>query len=156
MNANEQLIETFYKAFQNKDWATMKACYAESLVFNDAVFTNLDYNQASKMWEMLLKRGKDLELKFSDIEATENGGKAIWIATYTFSTGNKVVNHIQADFEIKDGKIVRHTDDFDFYKWAKQAFGMAGTLIGWTGFFNKKVKTTALKGLESYIQKNPN
>lgn len=155
MNANERLIETFYKAFQSKDWATMKACYAENVVFNDAVFTNLDYRQAGKMWEMLLKGGKDLELKFSDIEATESRGKATWVATYTFSTGNKVENHIQATFEIKDGKIVRHTDDFGFYKWAKQAFGIMGMLIGWTGFFKKKVKTTALAKLENYSRKNP-
>ncbi|MGB0864421.1 MAG: nuclear transport factor 2 family protein [Saprospiraceae bacterium] len=155
MNENEQLIEAFYQAFQNKDWKTMKTCYSEEVMFNDSVFKNLDYYQTTKMWEMLLKRGKDLKLVFSNIEATGSTGKATWVATYTFSTGNKVENHIQANFEIKDGKIIKHTDSFDFYEWAKQAFGITGRLIGWTGFFRSKVQTKALEGLEKYIQKNP-
>ena len=58
-------------------------------------------------------------------------------------------------FEIKDGKIIKHTDDFDFYKWAKQAFGITGVLVGWTVFFKNKVRVKALEGLKKYIQKNP-
>jgi hypothetical protein len=28
----------------------------------------------------------------------------------------------------------KHTDDFDIWKWSKQAFSFTGYLLGWTGF----------------------
>jgi ketosteroid isomerase-like protein len=124
-NPNADLIHQFYTAFQQKDAAGMKACYGKDLVFNDPVFQNLSYIEANKMWEMLLRRGKDLELTFDNVRPTPTGCSADWEATYTFSqTGRKVVNRIHAQFEIMDGKITRHTDSFDFYKWARQAFGL--------------------------------
>ncbi|RZK47727.1 MAG: nuclear transport factor 2 family protein, partial [Pedobacter sp.] len=122
MNANEQLIQHFYTCFQNKDFKGMQACYADNAIFNDAVFKNLNAEQVKAMWEMLITKGKDMRLEFSQIKADEKTGSAHWDAYYTFSsTGNKVVNRIDASFEFENGKIVKHTDDFNFYIWAKQA-----------------------------------
>ncbi len=155
MNANEQLIQTFYKAFQEKDWKTMQSCYHEDIIFNDAVFKNLQGKNAGAMWHMLLSSGSDLQLIFDSIEADENTGKAHWVATYTFSkTGNKVINDIQANFTFKDGKIINHTDDFNFNKWAQQAFGLIGTLLGHFGFFHKSISDKAMKSLQIFILKN--
>lgn len=42
MNANEQCINSFYTAFQNKDFKTMQQCYADNAVFTDEVFIDLD------------------------------------------------------------------------------------------------------------------
>ncbi len=155
MNDNEQLIHTFYNAFQQKDWKTMQACYHENIIFNDAVFKNLQGKQAGAMWHMLLQNGKDLQLNFDGVVANEKTGKAKWIATYTFSkTGNKVINDIQAVFEFKDGKIFRHTDSFDFHKWAKQAFGFSGLIMGGFVFFQNTVSKKAMEGLNAFIQKN--
>ena len=40
------------------------------------------------------------------------------VATYTFSaTGRTVVNRIRARFDFRDGKIVRHVDSFDLWRW---------------------------------------
>ena len=42
-------------------------------------------------------------------------GSALWIVDYTFSkTGRKVKNVIYSSFEIKDGKIFKQTENFDF------------------------------------------
>jgi len=152
MNANQQLITSFYEAFQRKDYVAMQACYADNAVFTDEVFQKLDAAHTRKMWEMLIKRGKDLELTFSNVEANDAIGSAAWTATYTFSqTKRKVVNHIRASFEFENGKIVKHTDRFDFYEWSKQALGLSGLLLGWTGFFRKKVQQTARQSLQAYI-----
>ncbi len=116
MTSNEQVITTFYTAFQKGDYKTMQACYAANAVFNDAVFTNLNATEVRAMWEMLCKKGKDLQLTFSNIKTTEKTGSAEWTATYSFSkTNKKVVNHIKATFEFENGKIINHTDTFDFY-----------------------------------------
>ena len=90
---------------------------------------------------MLLEKSKgNIKIEFSEVKADEYVGSAKWKATYNFSkTNRKVVNVIQAQFQFKDGLIIRHTDYFDIWKWSKQAFGMAGYLFGWTGFFQKKI-----------------
>ena len=98
----------------------MQECYAKEAAFNDAAFVDLDGKQARAMWEMLCKNGKELKLTFGNVKGDETGGNAEWTATYLFPrTGNRVTNNIQSRFEIKNGKIVKHTDTFDFYIWAK-------------------------------------
>lgn len=152
MNTSEQLITHFYTCFKNKDFKGMQDCYADNAIFNDAIFKNLNADQTKAMWQMLISKGKDLSLEFKIISATENIAKAHWDAFYTFSTtGKKVINRIDATFEIEHGKIIRHTDNFDFYKWAKQAFGLTGILLGWTGFLNRKVSAQAMKNLENFM-----
>ncbi|MEP7229133.1 MAG: nuclear transport factor 2 family protein [Ginsengibacter sp.] len=155
MNSNQELIAGFYQAFQNKDYKTMQDCYAEDATFNDEVFLNLTADEVRAMWEMLIKKGKDLQLVFSNIRADEQNGSADWIATYSFSkTNSKVTNHIHANFTFKEGKIFTHTDTFGFYKWASQAFGTIGVLLGWTPFFKNKVRKEAMNNLAKFIRRN--
>lgn len=153
MNDNEKLIQHFYESFKNKDYKAMQSCYADNATFSDAVFQNLDSAQVKAMWEMLCKRGKDLELRFQNITADEKTGSAEWIANYTFSqTGNKVENRIKANFEFENGKIVKHIDTFDFYKWSSQALGLTGKLLGWTPFLKNKVRQRAMKSLDDFMK----
>ena len=154
MHPNEELIHDFYTCFQQKDYAGMQRCYAENARFSDEVFKNLNAAQVRAMWEMLLKRGKDLSLEFSEIKANDEEGSAKWIASYTFSQGGrKVVNHIAAQFRFEKGKIIEHTDQFSFYKWARQALGLPGWLLGWTPSLQKKVQEAAMKGLTDFMHK---
>ena len=116
------------------------------------MFKNLNTEQVKGMWQMLIEKGKDLRLDFKDISATEDHAKAHWDAYYTFSaTGKKVINRIDATFQIRNGKIVKHTDSFNFYAWSKQALGLTGLLLGWTSFLNKKVSAQAMKNLERFM-----
>lgn len=153
MHANEQLIKHFYTCFQNMDYKGMQACYAENATFNDAVFKNLNADQVKAMWQMLISSAKEFKIEFSKVAADEKTGSAHWDAYYIFSkTGNNVVNRIDATFEIEDGKIVKHTDHFNFYTWAKQALGTTGLLLGWTSFLKKKIQTTAMDNLEKFMK----
>ena len=101
---------------------------------------------------MLIKKSKgEIKIEFSEIKATEYIGSAKWIATYNFSqTNRKVVNVIKAQFQFKDGLIIKHTDDFDIWKWSEQAFGIKGYLLGWTGFFHTKINEQALLSLKKF------
>ena len=65
-----------------------------------------------------------------------------WEAKYTFSkTGRKVHNKIHASVEIQNGKIVKHKDSFNLRRWASQALGLKGALLGGTAFFRKKLQS---------------
>ena len=132
----------------------MQECYAGDAVFNDEVFKNLNSEEVKAMWEMLCKSGKDLSLTFGNITENNREVTAEWTASYLFSkTGKHVVNNVHAKFVIVNNQIVKHTDTFDFYVWAKQAFGFTGLLLGWTSYFGKKVQTTARENLQSFMKK---
>jgi ketosteroid isomerase-like protein len=154
MTSNKDIITNFYTAFQNKDYKTMQDCYADNATFSDAVFENLNAAEVKAMWQMLITRSTDLQIELKNVEAHERTGSAQWIATYTFSaSGNKVINKIKAAFVFEYGKIKEHKDNFDFYKWAKQAFGFKGLLLGWTSFFHTKVKQQARNKLLKFMNK---
>ncbi len=153
MHPNAELIQRFYTAFKNKDYITMQRCYTDNASFTDEAFVNLNAAEVRAMWEMLIKSGKDLTLEYSNIQANDTTGSAMWVATYTFSrTGNKVVNHIQAEFAFSENKIVSHRDHFNFYKWSRQALGLTGWMLGWTSPLQKKVQQTARKSLQAFME----
>ncbi len=154
MHPNAALITKFYTAFQKLDAETMASCYASDVHFTDPVFPSLHGAEASDMWRMLASRAKDFSLTFDGIEADEQTGRAHWVATYIFSqTGNTVVNDIHASFIFRDGKIVRHIDSFNLWRWARQALGFKGLLLGWTPIVSSAMRKQAAKGLAAFRAK---
>jgi len=151
---NVQLIEKFYAAFKNKDAATMIACYHDEVVFTDPAFGELKGVRAKAMWEMLLASGSELKVDYSNIEQTNTGVKAHWEAQYTFGKKKRPVhNLVDAQFEFKDGLIIRHADAFNLKKWAGQAMGFTGKLLGGTKFFKKKLYQQTNSRLNKYMQR---
>ena len=153
MHPNGELIRKFYTAFASRDGRGMAACYHPAVIFSDEVFTELEGAQATGMWRMLCERGKDLKIEFREIEADDHTGRAHWEAWYTFSTtGRKVHNRIDARFEFKDGKIIRHRDSFSFWAWASQALGPTGRLLGWSSLVRNRVRAQAAKNLAAFLR----
>ena len=148
---NSALITRFYEAFQRLDAEGMAACYTEDVLFSDPVFGPLRGRQAGDMWRMLTLRAKDFSLTFDGVRADERTGAAHWVATYLFSqTGRTVVNDIQARFVIRDGKICEHHDQFDLWRWSRQALGAKGVLLGWSPLVQKAIRAQAHKGLSAF------
>ena len=148
---NELLIERFYGAFAEGDGAGMAACYAPDVHFSDSVFTDLRGSRAGAMWRMLTDTPGDLRIELLEHEAGDSSGTAHWRAHYTFTqTGRPVVNDIHAAFRFKDGLIVEHRDDFSFYRWARQALGPTGQLLGWTPFVRSAVRRKAAARLDEF------
>lgn len=150
--SGEALIEQFYSAFDRHDGDAMAACYGPSIRFSDPVFPDLRGPEAGAMWRMLTEGAEDLSVELVDHEASDERGRARWVAKYTFSqTGRSVVNDVQASFRFEDGLIVEHTDEFDFYRWARQALGPRGLLLGWTPLVRNAVRSRARASLEQYM-----
>jgi hypothetical protein len=152
MTPNENTINKFYTAFANADVNQMCECYHPNVKFRDPAFGLLTGSDVCLMWKMLLERSNgNIKIDFSEIKADDYTGSAHWIATYNFTkTNRKVVNSIYAQFQFKDGLIIKHTDDFDIWKWAKQALGLKGFLLGWTGFMQKRIQQQAISALKNY------
>lgn len=149
--ANKQLIENFYKAFQKRDAETMAASYSADAHFSDPAFTNLNGDEVGDMWRMLTAKAQDFSLQYDGVKADAYSGEAHWVATYTFSqTGRKVVNDIHAKFTFRNGKIQTHTDSFDLWSWSSQALGLKGQLLGWTPLVSHAIHKKAGDGLAQY------
>jgi len=148
---HQALITRFYQAFQQLDAQAMAACYTDDVLFSDPVFGELRGQDAADMWRMLTSRAKDFSLTFDQVQADAQRGSAHWVATYTFmQTGFTVINDIQARFVFRDGKICEHHDQFDLWRWSRQALGTKGLLLGWTPLVKNAIRAQARKGLEAF------
>jgi ketosteroid isomerase-like protein len=151
---NAELVTGFYQAFQRRDADAMAACYAPHATFRDPVF-DLTGAQVPAMWRMLCERGADLRIEFRGVRADGDSGAAHWEAWYTFSaTGRKVHNVIEARFTFAGGRIAAHLDHFDFHRWASQALGLPGTLLGWAPPFRRAVRRKTAAALASWMAKH--
>ncbi len=153
---SKDIVTSFYEAMKTRDYRTMASLYALNSVFSDPVFPSLSGFEAGKMWEMLLKGAKDMELEYKILEHSKDKAKVRWVAHYTFSkTGRKVRNEVVSTFEFLDGQILTQRDRFHFRKWARQALGFLPWLLGFTGVTQKKVQETAERGLNDFIRAYP-
>jgi ketosteroid isomerase-like protein len=153
MSDHGTLVTQFYRAFQQRDYATMQECYADTATFSDPVFRELNAEQVRAMWKMFCIRDSDLRISFRDVAVDGDNASAHWTATYTFSaSGRKVVNEINALFTFNEGKIIRHVDRFDLYRWTSQALGWKGILLGWTPMVRNKVRLMAIRGLKKFME----
>ena len=154
MSDGAEIAKTFYEAFNRRDAKAMNALYAPEATFSDPGFPGLKGDQTRGMWDMLCKNAKDFSVEYKVTGASDTHADVDWTARYTFSrTGRPVVNLVRTRMTIQGKKIVDQVDTFDFYGWAKQAFGFTGYVIGWTPFFQKKVQSTARESLDRHLAK---
>jgi ketosteroid isomerase-like protein len=151
---NQALLHRFYDSFARGDAAGMNACYTPDIAFSDPMFGPLRGDRARAMWSMLCGGLVDFGLTYEVVDADDATGRVHWIATYTYSaTKRPVRNEVDGTFAFADGLIARHDDRFDLWKWAAQALGPSGALLGWTPFVQAKIAKTAAARLEAYLAK---
>ena len=150
------LVRRFYDAMKVRDTTYIAEQYAINALFSDPVFPGLSGYEAGKMWEMLLKNSKDLEIEYHILESGKDKAKVRWVAKYTFSsTGRRVRNEIVSTFEFMDGKILTQRDRFNFRTWARQALGFLPWIFSFTGVTQKKVQESAGRSLNDFIRLYP-
>jgi ketosteroid isomerase-like protein len=146
------IVERLYTAFQRRDHVAMASCYAPDAHFSDPVFADVRGARIAAMWQMLCERATDLRLDVLHVAADRERGSAHWSARYTFSrTGRPVHNIIHARFRFADGKISWHRDTFSLYRWARQALGLKGVLLGWSAPVQAAIRAEAARNLDTFI-----
>jgi hypothetical protein len=139
------VLTAFYDALSRRDGGTMASLYAPNAFFDDEVFS-LSGDEIGKMWRNLMTRAKTLKISYKITQVKIDKGTVELTARYDYE-GRPVVNEIRSEIELKDGKIIKQRDKFDFPRWAGQAFGWKGKLLGGFGFFRRKVSLEAAKKL---------
>lgn len=136
-----ETIRRLYEAFAAHDGDAMAACYAPDARFDDPVFA-LRGGDVGDMWRMLTERGS-ARITFE----IEGDARARWTAEYDFD-GRPVRNQIESAFAFDgNGRILRQVDTFAFARWARQALGWKGMLLGWTPFLREAVRKQAARRL---------
>jgi ketosteroid isomerase-like protein len=149
---NAAVIRRLYEAMDAHDGEAMAACYASDARFSDPVFPDLRGPEPGAMWRMLTARSDDLAVDLVEHGAEGDRGWARWIATYTFTqTGRPVRNDVRASMRFRDGLITEHRDSFDFHRWARQALGAPGLLLGWTPIVRGAVRRRARESLDEFL-----
>jgi ketosteroid isomerase-like protein len=149
---NAEVIRRFYEALDARDGRTMAALYAPDARFSDPVFGELSGNEPGAMWRMLTERSDDLAVELVEHRTDGDRGWARWVATYTFTqTGRPVTNDVRASMRFREGLIAEHHDEFDFYRWSRQALGPPAVLLGWTPIVRNAVRRRAREGLDEFL-----
>ena len=60
-------------------------------------------------------------------------------------------NIVDASFVIVNGLIVQHADTFDLYRWARQALGIKGVLLGWSPLVQNAIRRQGAQGLDKFV-----
>ena len=151
MNQNEATIHRFFTAYQNKEYTTMQNCYSEDAVYNNPIYGLNDTEHVKAMWEMICKTNKEESLHFENIELLDHEyATCDWSLVYYY-TNRRINNKIKSYLRLENGLIIEHTDAFDLYKWTRMAFGLTGSLIGWSNFFQKRIQKSTRKKLSEFI-----
>lgn len=144
------IAERLYSAFQKLDGEAMAACYHPQAYFKDEAF-ELEGAQIGKMWQMLCANAREFSMTFQVTPVDDQRVRVHWEPKYHFSkTGRSVHNIIDAEIEIRDGLIYRHRDVFNFWRWSRQALGLPGYLLGWSGWLQTQVSTQAMAQLKRW------
>jgi hypothetical protein len=129
----------------------MAASYAPTARFSDPVFQDLTGPRIGTMWRMLCARATDLRVECGSVRTEGDTARVEWQAWYTYSaTGRRVHNRIAATFVVERGLIRRHDDVFDLYRWARQALGMTGILLGWSPPVQRAIRRRATHSLDAF------
>ena len=129
-------LRSLYDAFSARDGEAMAGCYTPDATFEDPVF-RLSGPDIGDMWRMLTGRGEGaLHIVYEVV----GDDRVEWTADYTFG-GRPVHNVISSSFTFApDGRVATQRDRFDFPRWAAQALGWKGKLLGRFGFFHAAVR----------------
>ena len=149
----KETADKFYASFSQGNANEMLKLYHPEIEFADPAFGTLKAEKAHAMWRMLLSsKQAQLKISYTIIDYSDTQVKVNWIADYYFGPKKrKVKNNVIADLTFQDGKVIKHTDSFDLWKWSRQALGISGFLPGWSGFLKRKIQERTNKRLINYM-----
>ncbi len=152
MQANHLTSQTLYRYFTAlvaRDTQGMQNCYAHGVRFEDPIFNLNGDREIMAMWALLFGPGRlptdrtnkgqggltnTWAVDFHTVKTLQNHGSVRWEVTFRYApTGRIVHNSVYSQFHFDDdGLILSQRDNFDFWRWARQAHGFLGMMLGWT------------------------
>ena len=142
-------LTRFWDAFARRDADAVAAMYSPRATFEDPVF-RLEGEEIGRMWKMLLGRARDFSVSYGIAEALDGRGTVEWTARYLFGGRHPVVNVVVSEIVFDGERIIRQVDRFEFPRWAAQALGLPGKLLGRFEWFRRAVSRKAARSLAQF------
>lgn len=151
---SEALIRRYFDAFARLDGEAMAACYHPAASFSDPIFPDLRGDRVGWRWRLLTRGAADMHLDYAIVFGDERKAQVEWEARYRFAgSGRRVHNKALSTLAFWDDRIVRQVDEFDFWRWSRQALGVSGWLLGWSPAFRARVRHEARRQLDRFIER---
>jgi SnoaL-like domain len=156
------VVTRFFDAFAQSDWQTMARCYHDKASFSDPIYPDLREERIVYMWHQLLGGAQQsgakskpkktlgleqLKLEYRILFGDERKAQVGWTATYVVG-GRSVSNEVLSTLAIWDDKIVRHVDEYNFWRWSRQALGLTGLAFGAMPWYQRSVQRSAQSRLD--------
>jgi len=148
MHDHSKLIETFFKAFSERDFNTMKSLAKSSIVYYDPLYGYLNEEDVFLMWESRYGK-KDFTLNYHDIKDEGDGYFTVKIEVAYFHK-KMIHQQMKAYFKIENGFIAEYSHGFSVHQLCKQEYGLLGNLLGWNRLIQHRIKNDARRELLAY------
>ncbi len=148
MQDHLKLIDSFFKAFSERDFNTMKSLTKSSIVYYDPLYGYLNDEDVFLMWESRYSKN-GFTLIYQDIKDEGDGYFTLKIdVTYFRKKMNR--QQMKAYFKIENGFIAEYSHGFSVHQLCKQEYGLFGNLLGWNRLIQQRIKNDARRELLAY------
>lgn len=144
----------FFDAFAVGDWHAMGRLYAPQARFSDPLFPQLDAEQVRALWQMLLTQAQGFRLSYRIDAESDHAARVLWVAHYLYGR-RPVVNRVVSEMQLGAGCILVQNDHFNLWRWARQALGLTGWLLGGTPLLRRRLRREAAVRLQAFIARQP-
>lgn len=149
MHPHEALVRRFFERLAARDAPGAAACYHADIFYSDPLFPRLRGAAAGELWRMRLEALESLEIRLEEAQGDADGAHAVWSLLYAQGPRTVAVR-VRSMFGFRDGRISRHDDHFSFWRWAAQAYGARGAMLGWFGPFRWAVRRRLGRAFERF------
>ena len=148
MHDHSKLIDSFFKAFSERDFNTMKSLAKSSIVYYDPLYGYLNEEDVFLMWESRYSQ-KDFTLNYRDIK--DEGDGYFTLKIEVDYVHKKIIHQeMKAYFKIENGFIAEYSHGFSVHQLCKQEYGLIGNLLGWNRLIQQRIKNDARRELLAY------
>lgn len=148
MQENSELIDSFFKAFSERDFNTMKSLSKSSIVYYDPLYGYLNDGDVFMMWDD--RYGKNgFTLMYHDVKDEGDDYYTVKVEV-VYSRKKTITQQMKAYIKIENGLIAEYSHGFSVHQLCKQEYGLMGNLLGWNRLVQQRIKNDARRELLAY------
>ncbi len=126
----------------------MSKCLHPQVSYSDPLFTDLRGVRVGLRWQWLLHHATDFKLQHQIIFWDERKAQVKSDISYTWLEDRPVHHQVLSTLTVWDDLIVRQVDEYPFWPYARQAYGVAGRLLGGIPWVQSVVQRRAMQAVE--------
>lgn len=151
---NKEVVEDFFRGFDDLDAERMISCLADDIVYNDPIYGILNGEDVRSLWKMRCKDLSGLSLEIIEFKELDHEyATCKWRSSFFSKSAARQVDMVVTSFmKLRNGKIAEHSDAYKLSDWLAKAYGVTGVFLGWTGWMKKREQKKFHGLLEKFIE----